>query len=141
MCKPSNFNTSARTADAVGLVATVVVGLAVIGVVLPVVTAVAHVMVEVIKLAAIGIGSGAMLAAITWITIQMIRAAAISRLGSQIRLTARQEPARLTSAPVPISEQSCLTCGDKGRIIRVIGNGSAMQLRPCPDCQPTQLTR
>jgi hypothetical protein len=141
MCRPSNCNTSARTADAVGLVVMVVIGLAVIGVVLPVVTAVAHVFVEVIKLAAVGIASGAMLAAITWLAVHIVRAGAISRPASQIRLTARQDPAHLTSAPVPVSEQSCLTCGDKGRIIRAIGNGSSVQVRPCPECQPAQLTR
>ena len=138
MCKPSSSSHSnARTADLVGAVVVAVIVLAVIGTVGPAVTAVAHVAFEVVKLTAIGIGFGAMIGAVTWLAMHILRAATLARPVPQIRLTARQDPARLK----PVSEQVCLTCGDKGRIIRAIGNGSAIQLRPCPDCQPAQLIR
>jgi hypothetical protein len=138
MCKPSrNYSSSARTADAVGLVAAVVIALAVIGTVGPLILAISHAVVDVAKLAAIGIGSGAMLAGVIWITVQILRACAVSRPARRIQLNARQEPARLT----PVSEQSCLTCGDTGRIVRIVGNSEAIQVRPCRDCQPAQLTR
>ncbi len=140
MCKPSrSYMGTARTADAVGVLATVVIGLAVIGIVGPIVLSVGRAVAEVAKLAAIGIGSGAMIAVIIWVTVQILRATAGSRPASRIYLTARQEPARITGKPV--SEQNCLTCGDTGRIVRVIGQGDSLRIRACPDCQPAQLTR
>jgi hypothetical protein len=138
MCKPSHCNT--KSADALGIVAMVVIALAVFGTVGPIVAAISHVIIEVIKLVAIGIASGAMLAVAAWVTVQVMRARAVNRPAPRRYLTPRQEPARLTVRP-PIYEQSCITCGDTGRIIRVIGNGDSFQIRACPECQPAQLTR
>jgi len=139
MCKPSrNYATSARTADAVGILVAAVIALAVIGTVGPVVLAVSRIVVDVLKLAAIGIGTGVMLAAAVWITIQLVRATATSRPARRIYLTARQEATRITRG---VSEQNCITCGDTGRIIRVIGQNDAVSVRACPDCQPAQLAR
>ena len=138
MCKPSrSYKGSANAADLVATVAVVVVALAVIGTVGPLVVAISHVVVDVAKLAAVGIGSGVMLAAIIWVAAQTLRAYPVSRRARRLYLTARQEPARLT----PVSEQSCITCGDTGRITQVIGNGDLLRLKACPDCQPAQLTR
>ena len=138
MCKPSGSGlTGARTADLVATTAIVVVVLAVIGTVGPAVMAISHVVVDVVKLAAVGIGCGAMLAAAIWITVQLLRAYAVSRPARRLYLTARQQPARLTR----VSEQACITCGDTGRITQVIGNGNLLRLKACPDCQPAQLTR
>lgn len=138
MCKPSRCNT--RSADGIGIIALAVVALAVIGTVGPIVAAISHVIIEVAKLVAIGIASGTMIAVAAWVTVQVLRARAISRSLSRVYLTARQEPARVT-ARTPLYEQSCITCGDTGRIIRMIGNGDSFQIRACPECQPAQLTR
>ena len=139
MCKPScNYAASARTADAVGILVAAVIALAVIGTVGPVVLAISRIVIDVVKLAAIGIGTGVMLATAIWITIQLLRATATSRPARRIYLTARQEATRITRG---VSEQNCITCGDTGRIIRAIGNDGPIQLRACPDCQPAQLAR
>ena len=139
MCKPSrNYAASARIADAVGILIAAVIALAVIGTVGPVVLAVSRVVIEVVRLAAIGIGVGVMLAAAVWIIVQLLRATAASRPARRIYLTTRQEAARITRG---MSEQACITCGDTGRIIRVIGNNGPIQVRACPDCQPAQLAR
>ena len=138
MCKPSRSSMgTARTADLVATVAVVVVALAVIGTVGPAVLAISRVVVDVAKLAAVGIGSGVMLAAIIWVAAQTLRAYPVSRPARRLYLTARQEPARLT----PVSEQSCLTCGDTGRIVQIIGQSKTIGVQQCPDCQPAQLTR
>jgi hypothetical protein len=140
MCEKPSRSCNTKAADAVGLVAMVVIALAIIGTVAPIVVAISHVVVDVIKLAAIGIASGAMLAVAIWVTVQILRARAVNRPIPRIHLTARLEPARL-QAQVPVSEQNCLMCGDTGRIIRMIGNGDSYSIRACPDCQPAQLTR
>jgi hypothetical protein len=138
MCKPSrSYAASARTADAVGVLVAAVIALAIVGTVGPVVLAICRVVIDIAKLAAIGIGTGVMLAAAVWITIQLLRATAASRPARRIYLTARQEATRITRG---VSEQNCITCGDTGRIIRAIGNDRPIQVRACPDCQPARLS-
>jgi len=139
MCKPSHCNT--KNTEAVGIVAMVVIALAILGTVGPIVAAISHVIIEVIKLVAIGIASGAMIAAVAWATVQVMRARAINRPAPWNYLPAQQGPARISRPRLPIIEQSCITCGDTGRIIRVFGNGDSFQIRACPECQPAQLTR
>ena len=140
MCEKPSRCCSSKSAEGIGIIAMAVIALAIIGTVGPLVVAISHVVVDVIKLAAIGIASGAMIGAAIWIAVQIMRARAIKRPAPRIHLTARLEPARL-KAQVPVSEQNCLTCGDTGRIIRIIGNGDSYRIRACSDCQPAQLTR
>jgi hypothetical protein len=140
MCKPSRC-CNPKSADAVGIVAMVVIALAILGAVGPIVAAISHVIIEVIKLVAIGVASGAMIAAVAWVTVQVMRARAINRPAPRNYVTVWEEPARISRAQIAIDEQSCITCGDTGRIIRIIGNGDSFQIRACPECQPAQLTR
>jgi hypothetical protein len=141
MCEKPSCGCSSKSAEGIGIIAMAVIALAIIGTVGPILVAISHVVVDVIKLAAIGIASGAMLAVAIWIAVQVMRARAVNRPLSRIHLTARQEPARIKSARASVSEQSCITCGDTGRIVRLIGNGDSYRIRACPECQPAQLTR
>jgi len=137
MCKPSCCNQS--SSGSTGAIAVIIIALIIIGTIGPAVAAAAvHVIAEILEAVAIGIGSGIILAAAIWIAIAVQRARS-RRQPAPIRLTARYEPA---SAPlVPVNQQSCLTCGDRRQIVRVIGNSRALVIRPCSDCQPSELAR
>jgi hypothetical protein len=136
MCKPSCCNQ--RSSSSTGAIAVIIIALIIIATIGPAAAAAVRVIAEILEAVAIGIGSGIILAVAIWIAIAVQRARS-RRQPAPIRLTARYEPA---SAPlVPVNQQSCLTCGDRRQIVRVIGNSRALVIRPCSDCQPSELAR
>lgn len=136
MCKPSCCNQS--SSGSTGAIAVIIIAIIIIGTIGPAIAAAFRVIAEIVEAAAIGIGAGIILAVAIWIAVAVQRARS-RRQPAPIHLTARYEPAR--TPLVPVSQQSCLTCGDRGSIVRVIGNSRALAIRPCSDCQPHQLAR
>lgn len=137
-CRPSCTNSASDLGFTVILLIVIGAAIAAIG---PVVGLVSHMVADIVKYTVIGAGSGLLLAAITFIAVHSLRARALTAHMPRIHLTARQEPGRISTQHIPISRQRCITCGDKGRIIRVIGRGDSFQIRACPDCQPAELAR
>lgn len=135
-CRPSCTNSASDLGFTVILLIVIGAAIASIG---PVVGLVSHMIADIVKYTVIGAGSGLLLAAITFIAVHSLRARALNGHAPSIHLTARQQPSRISIQQAPISQQRCITCGDKGRIIRVGGNGDSFQIRACPDCQPAQL--
>ncbi len=133
MCKPSCCNNS--DAGGAGLAAVVVLIVAVFLAVkvAPAIVEIGRVILDVIRIAAVSLASAVVLAAIAWLVVRLAQCVISKR-----RQLSKGTSAVRSPAFVPISEQTCLACGDKGRVVRVFGNG-AVAARPCPECQPAQL--
>jgi hypothetical protein len=137
MCRPSCCNNSSHGSGGTGLaiIAILLAAGLVITKIGPAIGEIGRIVLDMVRIAALGTGSAVVLAAIVWL--------AVRRAGRSIRQRSSQQLAKDISAMcvaglTPASEQSCLTCGDRGHVIRVIGNGVFLA-RPCPDCQPAQL--
>lgn len=139
MCRPSCCNNSSYGSGGTGL-AVIAILLAAAFVAAKVGSAIAEIgriVLDVIRIAAIATGSVLVLAATIWLTV------ALARRFIHQRSSQRSVPgihATHKANVVPVGEQSCLACGDKGHVVRVIGT-SVLVIRPCPECQPAQLAR
>jgi len=135
MCKPSCCNPKKNSDSGVLAVVVLIVAAVVLAVkIAPFVVEAGRILATILEITLLATGSAAALAALIWAVIRL--------RGSQHR---RQQPviARQTERQclfVPVSEQACLACGDKGHVIRVFGDGSVLA-RPCPECQPDQVVR
>lgn len=135
MCKPSCCNNSPEGA---GGTAIAVLAIAIIAVIIsskagPAISAFGRVLMDVVKVASIATGAAVIAAVIIWAVLWYARDRPQPK-------QARHAPATRLEHYVPVSEQSCLACGDKGTIVRVLGD-RALLVRPCPECQPAQQAR
>jgi len=139
MCRPSCCTSSSRNSGGTGLavIATLIAAAIVAAKIGPALAEIGRVALDVVRIAMLTAGSALVLAAAIWLAVRL------SRRYSRLRLVERQAariPVADTTGFVPVSEQSCLACGDKGTVIRVIGT-SGVLVRPCPECQPARLMR
>ncbi len=139
MCRPSCCNNSSHGSGGTGLaVVAIVLAVALVAARIgPAIAETGRIALDVIRIAALGIGSAVVLAAVIWLAVRHARRPIRRRPTQQL---ARRMPGTYVTGFVPASEQSCLACGDKGRIVQEIGS-SAFLVRPCPDCRPAQLAR
>jgi hypothetical protein len=139
MCRPSCCNNSSPGSGGTGLtVIAIILATAIVAAKIgPAIAETGRIVLDVIRIAAIATGSVVVLAATIWLTVR------VARRFIHLRLSQRSVPglqATYRADFVPVSQQSCLACGDKGHVIRVIGT-SVFVVRPCPECQPAQLAR
>jgi hypothetical protein len=122
-----------------------------------------HDVVQVLRIAAITTGAIAAAAITAWILILLVRWR-LRRRQAEGQMTARVARARADiaanlaavlddeqglaqiyvmhgqQAPASTGSTSCVACGGAGEVLRSDGNGS-FELRACPECRPTRLTR
>lgn len=140
MCKPSCCNPKKNSDSAAVTVIVLIVAAAIVAVKIGPFLAEAGRILAGILLAALAAASVAALAAVVWAVMRLTRRARRQQHANPV--IARPVAARLTGrerAFIPVSEQACLACGDKGHVVRVFGNGTLM-VRPCPECQPDRIT-
>jgi hypothetical protein len=137
MCRPSCCNNSGGQGAGIAAVA-VIVGAAFIAAKIgPIVAKIAHVALEVIRIAALTTVLVLALAAITWAAIMITRwqlrrtAPAVSQTRVVVTPTIRVSASR-ASRPA-----DCLACGDSGQVLRAI-DGGRYQPFACPVCEPVE---
>jgi hypothetical protein len=136
MCRPSCCTSSSRNSGGTGLaVIAILIAAAIVAAKIgPTLAEIGRVALDVAGIAALTAVSVLVLAAAIWLAIRLTRRYRHRRVQRQ----AARIPAAHTTGFVPVSEQSCLACGARGQVVRIIGT-SAVQVRPCPECQPTRL--
>jgi hypothetical protein len=137
MCRPSCCNNSSHGSGGTGLaiIAILLAAGLVITKIGPAIAEIGHIILNIVRIAALGTGSAVVLAAIIWLAVRHARRPIRQHSSQQL---ARDISATYAAGFTPVCEQSCLSCGDRGHVIRVIGNGVFLA-RPCPDCRPAQL--
>ncbi len=119
MCRPPCCNDSGSGGGlAIAAIAAVLIGAAVIDKAAPVLAQTVKIAVEVIRIGLIVTLSAATCAAITWITVRVVRWRAKRRHSAQ---------------PAP----SCAECGNTGEVLWA-GEGGRFELAACTGCQPAE---
>lgn len=139
MCKPSCCKKKSSDSAALTVIL-LIVAVAIVAVKIGPFLAEAGRILADILLVAFSAASVAVLTGVIWTVIRLTRR--VSRQQHAQPVITRPVAARLVereTAFIPVSEQACLACGDKGHVVRVFGNGTLM-VRPCPECQPDRIT-
>jgi hypothetical protein len=137
MCRPPCCNNTGGQGAGIAAVA-VIIGAALIAAKIgPIVAAIIHTVLEVIRLAALTTGLVVALAVVTWAVIALIRgqlrrkALAVTR--TRVMVTRPREHTRSADRP------DCLACGGTGTLLRAISGGH-YQPAVCPVCEPVRRT-
>jgi hypothetical protein len=134
MCRPSCCDKSGSQGAGVAAIAIIIGAALVVAKVGPIVAHIIHVVLEVIRIAALTTGVVVALAAITWaaivITRWQLRRKALARNSTQMVATRPWE----RSEPVT-GRDDCLACGGNGTVLRAIGGGR-YQPSECQVCEP-----
>jgi hypothetical protein len=137
MCRPSCCDNHGGQRTGITAVAIIIGAALIVAKIGPIVAQMAHVALEVIRIAALTTGLILALAAITWAAIMITR--------WQLRRTAPAAgQTQVIAAPAIRASPSrasrpadCLACGGSGQVLRAIdSDGSRYQPGACPVCQP-----
>jgi hypothetical protein len=139
MCRPSCCDNSGGQGAGIAAVALILGAAFVAAKIGPIVAKIAHVALEVIRIAALTTGLVLALAVITWAAIMITR--------WQLRRTAPAAgqtqviaaPTIRVSASRASRPADCLACGGSGQVVRAIdSDGSRYQPGACPVCEPAE---
>ena len=137
MCRPSCCNNSGGQGAGIAAVALILGAALIVAKIGPIVAQIAHIVMEVIRIAALTIGLVLALAVITWAAIMITR--------WQLRRTAPAAgqtqvvvaPAIRVSASRAGRPADCLACGGSGQVLRAL-DGGRYQPGACPVCEPAE---
>ena len=133
MCRPSCCNNGGQGAG-IAAVALIMLAALIAARIVRIADRIIHVVLDVIRLAALTTGLVLVLAAVAWaaivITRWQLRRAALA--AAQPRMVAIRFP-----ADQPIGPAGCLACGGTGMVLRAI-TGSGYQPQDCPVCEPAR---
>jgi hypothetical protein len=136
MCRPSCCRNDSGPGPGIAAVAILMFAAFMVAKIGPIVAHLIHIVLEVIRLAALATGLVVALAALTWTAIHLIRwqhrrrTELVASPAREFVMPERRQ-ARRTNQP------SCLACGGTGTVLRAIGSGG---YRPgaCPVCEPAR---
>jgi len=137
MCRPSCCDKPGGQGAGIAAVAIIIGAALIVAKIGPIVAQIAHIALEVIRIAALATGLVLALAVITWAAIMITR--------WQLRRTAPAAgqtqviaaPAIRVSASWASGPADCLACGGSGTVLKAIG-GSRYQPGACPVCEPAE---
>ena len=138
MCRPSCCDNSGSQGAGIAAVALIVGAALIAAKIGPIVGRIVHVVLEVIRFAALTTGLVLALAAITWaaITITRWQLRRMAPAAGQTRVVA--VPTIWVSARQASRPADCLACGGSGQVLRAI-HGHRYQPGACPVCEPARL--
>jgi hypothetical protein len=135
MCRPSCCDKNGGQGAGVAAVA-IIIGAALIAAKIgPIVAAITHTVLEVLRIAALTTGLVLTVAVVTWAAIvitrwQLQRQKVLAANPVRVVVTRLWEQAESAARP------DCLACGGNGTVLRAIGSG--YQLSECPVCEPAR---
>ena len=135
MCKPPCCNPKKGSDGGALAVVLIVAAVVLAAKIAPAVIEAGRILATVLEITLLAAGSAAALAVLVWAGLRIRRISHCRRWRPVIARQPEQRPMF-----VPVSEQACLACGEKGQVIRLFGDGSVLA-RPCPECQPDRIVR
>jgi hypothetical protein len=138
MCRPSCCDNSGGQGAGIAAVA-IIIGAALIAAKIgPIVAQIAHIALEVIRIAALTTGLVLALAVITWAAIVITRWQLRRTVPAAGQTQVIAAPAIRVSASRASRPADCLACGG-GKVLRAIdSDGSRYQPGACPVCEPAE---
>ena len=135
MCRPSCCNNNGGQGAGIAAVALIMLAALFAAKTGPIVAHIIHVVLDVIRLAALTTGLVLVLAAVAWAAIvitrwQLRRGALAAARTRVVAMPAIRFPADQVSGPA-----DCLACGGTGTVLRAISSGR-YQPGECPVCEP-----
>jgi hypothetical protein len=136
MCRPSCCDNSGGQGAGIAAVALIAIGTLIVAKIGPIVARIVHVVLEVIRIAALTTAAVLAVAIVAWLAAMTVR----------WWLRHRDAQWQATSQPVnatvrqnaPVGDQpECLACGGSGKVLQLI-DGSRYQPGVCPVCEPAQ---
>jgi hypothetical protein len=135
MCRPSCCNNNGSQGAGTVAVALIMLATLIAAKIGPIAAHIIHVVLDVIRLAALTTGLVLVLAAVAWaaivITRWQLRRGALA--AARTRVVAM--PAIRFPADQPVGPAGCLACGGTGTVLRAISSGR-YQPGECPVCEP-----
>jgi hypothetical protein len=137
MCRPSCCNNSGGQGTGIAAVALIVGAAFIVAKIGPIVAQIAHIALEVIRIAALTTGLVLALAVIMWaaLTITCWQLRRKAPAAGQTRVVAA--PTIRISASQASRPADCLACGGSGQVLRAI-DGHQYQPGACPVCEPVR---
>ena len=136
MCRPSCCNNGGQGAG-IAAVALIVLAALIAAKTGPIAARTVHVILDVIRLAALTTGLVLALAAVTWAAIVITCWQRRRRACAAARTRVVAMPAIRFPADQPVGPADCLACGGTGTVLRAI-TGGRYQPDACPVCEPIQ---
>jgi hypothetical protein len=136
MCRPSCCDNSRGQGTGIAAVAVLVGAAAVVAKIGPIVGTLAHIAVEVIRIALLTAAAVVAVAVAAWLAVVIVRWWR-GRRGAQRQISVQPVNATVWQN-VPAGDRSaCLACGGSGTVLRAIG-ASRYQPGVCPVCEPAE---
>jgi hypothetical protein len=136
MCRPSCCNNSGGQGAGIAAVALIAVGTLIVAKIGPIVARIVHVVLEVIRIAALTAAAVLAVAVAAWLAVMTVRWWLRHRSAQR---QATSQPINATVwQNVPAGDQpECLACGGSRKVLQLI-DGSRYQPGACPVCEPAQ---
>ena len=140
MCRPSCCNNNGSQGAGIAAVALIVLAALIAAKTGPIAARTVHVILDVIRLAALTTGLVLALAAVTWAAIVITRWQLQRRMAAANSARLVAPPAFRLSASQSTYPDGCLACGGTGTVLRAISSGR-YQPGECPVCEPVKRAR
>jgi len=138
MCRPSCCDNSGGQGAGIAAVAIIIGAALIVAKIGPMVAQIVHIVLEVIRIAALTTGLVLALAVITWAAIMITRWQLRRTASAAGQTQVIAAPAIRVSASRASRPADCLACGGCGTVLKAIGDGSRYQPGACPVCQPAE---
>ena len=137
MCRPPCCNKSDGQGADIAAVALIMLAALIAAKIGPIVARIIHVVLDVLRLAALTTGLALALAAVAWAAIVITRWQRRRRALAAARTRVVAMPAIRFPADQPVGPAGCLACGGTGTVLRAISSGR-YQPGECPVCEPAK---
>jgi len=137
MCRPSCCDNSGGQGAGIAAVAIIIGAAFIVAKIGPIAARIVHIVLEVIRFAALTTGLVLALAAITWAAIMITRWQLRRTASAAGQTQVIAAPTIRVSASRASRPADCLACGGSGTVLKAIG-GSRYQPGACPVCEPAQ---
>jgi len=136
MCRPSCCDNSGGQGTGMAAVALILIGTLIVAKIGLIVARIVHVVLEVLRIAALTAGAVLALAVLTWLAVITVRWCLCHRVTWRHPIV---QPAGATVRQNMATgdQPACLACGGTGTVLRAISDGS-YQPWACPVCEPAE---
>jgi hypothetical protein len=135
MCRPSCCSNSGGQGAGIAAVALILIGTLIAAKIGPIVARIAHIALEVIRIAALAAVAVLVLAVTAWLTVMIVHRW-LRHHGAQRRAVLQPVSTGAWQHMTTGDRPACLACGGSGQVLKAIG--SRYQPIACPVCKPAE---
>ena len=136
MCRPSCCDNSGGQGAGIAAVALIAIGTLIVAKLGPIVARIVHVLLEVIRIAALTAAAVLAVAVAAWLAAMTMRWW-LRHHGAQRQATPQPVNATIWQTAPAGDQHECLACGGSQKVLQLI-DGSRYQPGACPVCEPAQ---